>query len=181
MHHLTTIQLYYLEMFFLSKILMLLQITTKHITIISHDLILYYLLSAPILSDPVPNQSDDNIKESDKKISGGELVTVMNKLGMPCEDDQPYEGWFGSEELSGLFEEDGPSFDELKETFDVFDENKDGFIDVRELRRVLIRLGFEEESSTELRCERMIRGCDENGDGLVDLREFVKLMEKCFL
>ena len=44
---------------------------------------------------------------------------------------------YGSKELSKLFEEQEPSLEEVKQAFDVFDENKDGFIDAKELQRVL--------------------------------------------
>ncbi|OMO53596.1 Calcium-binding EF-hand [Corchorus olitorius] len=82
------------------------------------------------------------------------------------------------DKIGGLFEEDEPSLEEVKEAFDVFDENKDGFIDTNELRNVLFSLRFMEASEED--CKRMIKGFDYNLDGRIDLGEFIKVMEKSF-
>ncbi|KAK9200666.1 hypothetical protein WN944_015864 [Citrus x changshan-huyou] len=86
----------------------------------------------------------------------------------------------GSAELSWLFEEKEPSLEQVKEAFDVFDENKDGFIDAMELQRVLcilcLKEGFELEN-----CKKMIKTFDENGDGRIYFKEFVKFMETSFV
>ncbi|KAJ8567079.1 hypothetical protein K7X08_019287 [Anisodus acutangulus] len=58
--------------------------------------------------------------------------------------------------------------------FDVFDENKDGFIDELDLQRVLYALGLKEVSELD-NCKKMIMAFDENGDGRIDFHEFVKL------
>lgn len=70
----------------------------------------------------------------------------------------------------------GPSdYDEaLVEAFEVFDRDKNGLISARELRRVLVGLGYSKCSLTE--CRRMIRGVDKNGDGMVDFKEFKSMM-----
>ncbi|CAL5428828.1 unnamed protein product [Camellia sinensis] len=115
---------------------------------------------------------EDNI---DEKICSAELKIVMDKLGIERDPDGDL---IGAKELSELFEEE-PSFEEVREAFDVFDENEDGFIDATELQRVLCNLGLEEVSQVEA-CKRMISAFDENGDGFIDLNEFVKFMEKCF-
>lgn len=65
---------------------------------------------------------------------------------------------------------------EIKEAFDVFDVNGDGFIDVEELQRVMCVLGFKEGKEIQ-NCERMIRKFDQNKDGRIDFQEFLKLME----
>ncbi|GFP87348.1 probable calcium-binding protein cml45 [Phtheirospermum japonicum] len=80
------------------------------------------------------------------------------------------------EEILGLFNEEEPSLEEIKETFGVFDVNKDGFIDGSELQGVLCNLGL--KCSLE-ECNGMIKPFDGNGDGLIDFREFVTLMENC--
>ncbi|EYU34653.1 hypothetical protein MIMGU_mgv1a026006mg, partial [Erythranthe guttata] len=79
-----------------------------------------------------------------------------------------------------LFEERSPCLDEVKEAFDVFDENRDGFIDAKELQKVLCALGLNEGLNEGLemdKCRRMIGVFDENGDGRIDFDEFVKFME----
>ncbi|KVI08445.1 calcium-binding protein CML37-like [Cynara cardunculus var. scolymus] len=75
-----------------------------------------------------------------------------------------------------IFKEEQPRLDELGEAFDVFDENKDGFIDARELQRTLFALEMKEIADIE-DCKKMIRAFDENTDGRIDFYEFVKLME----
>lgn len=85
-----------------------------------------------------------------------------------------------ADEIGGVFEEEEPSLKEVKAAFDVFDENKDGFIDAEELRNVLVSLGFIKEAASEEECKRMIKGFDENLDGRIDFNEFVKVMERSF-
>ncbi|KAK6945140.1 EF-hand domain [Dillenia turbinata] len=66
--------------------------------------------------------------------------------------------------------------DDLKEAFDVFDENKDGLITVEELGLVLSSLGLKEGNKTE-DCKEMIRKVDIDGDGMVNFDEFKKMMK----
>ncbi|KAI3747277.1 hypothetical protein L6452_09731 [Arctium lappa] len=75
-----------------------------------------------------------------------------------------------------IFKEEQPRLDELEEAFDVFDENKDGFIDARELQRALFALEMKEIADIQ-DCKKMIRAFDDNTDGRIDFNEFVKLME----
>ncbi|KAL4600225.1 hypothetical protein ACB092_11G183000 [Castanea dentata] len=116
----------------------------------------------------------------ENKLSVGEVKIVMEKIGTLC-DDHPdaenYEEGMGPDEIAGLFEEE-PSPEEVKEAFDIFDENNDGFIDAGELGRVLCLLGLMEP--LEVECQRMIRVFDDNGDGRIDFKEFVKLVEHSF-
>ncbi|KAA8547976.1 hypothetical protein F0562_004405 [Nyssa sinensis] len=101
---------------------------------------------------------------------------LMEELGIFCHPDaEKLPERLSSSDLSNLFEEE-PSFDEVKEAFDVFDENRDGFIDAGELQRVLRVLGFKDGIERE-NCRRMIATFDENGDGRIDFKEFVKFME----
>ncbi|KZV21526.1 vesicle-associated protein 1-4-like [Dorcoceras hygrometricum] len=128
---------------------------------------------------------DKRHPEGEKKldISANAINLVMRRLGVgdAMELDAENESndiVFGEDDLSTLFDEDEPSFDEIKETFDVFDSNKDGFIDCGDLRRVLSGMGFRQGCELE-DCKRMIRDFDANGDGLIDFREFVMFMERC--
>lgn len=116
----------------------------------------------------------------DGVISRDEIKKVMEKMGFFCSSEsEDLEESYGFNELSGVFEEEEPSVEEVKQAFDVFDENRDGFIDERELQRVLCVLGLKE--ATELgNCKMMIRNFDENGDGRIDFNEFVKIMENSF-
>lgn len=124
------------------------------------------------------------MSNSFEKINISEINVFMSRLGVGCAmEDAEYENnyqLFGEDDFLALFHEEEPSFDEIKETFEVFDSNKDGYIDCRDLRRVLRGLGFEEGCGLE-DCKRMIRDFDVSGDGLIDFREFVMFMEKMVL
>lgn len=112
-----------------------------------------------------------------------ELEAVMERLGLFCGRDDESERLresFGGDELSRLFDESEPSFEEIKEAFVVFDVNRDGFIDAAELQRVLGLLGLRQYGSDIERCKRMIQNVDSNGDGKIDFHDFVKFMETIF-
>ncbi|KAK9278798.1 hypothetical protein L1049_028377 [Liquidambar formosana] len=100
----------------------------------------------------------------------------MEKLGISCDPNgDKLQERLGSNEVANLFEEEEPSLEEVKEAFEIFDENSDGFIDAKELKKVICTLGFMVVSDVE--CERMIRVFDDNGDGKIDFNEFVRLVE----
>ncbi|KAE8670758.1 putative calcium-binding protein CML45 [Hibiscus syriacus] len=112
-----------------------------------------------------PAEDQTATDEHHRNLSFSELKTVIENEGMG--------------KIDWLFEEEEPSLMEVKEAFDVFDENKDGFIDAKELRNALYSLGFIKEASED-DCERMIKGFDDNFDGQIDFNEFVKVLERSF-
>ncbi|KAL6135618.1 hypothetical protein ACLB2K_067845 [Fragaria x ananassa] len=119
-------------------------------------------------------------KKDDGSMSRDGVKMVMGNLGIFCSSEgEELPESFCSDELSGLFDENEPSVEEVKQAFDVFDENKDGFIDARELQRVLCILGLKEGSKLE-DCQKMIETFDENRDGRIEFFEFVKFMETSF-
>ncbi|XP_043725513.1 probable calcium-binding protein CML46 [Telopea speciosissima] len=119
-------------------------------------------------------------KLDDGKLCRGEVEMVMKKLGISCDPDgEKLQEKLGLDELLHLFEEKDPSSEEVKEAFEVFDENRDGYIDAEELQRVLCALGFLEGSQSR-DCKKMIGAFDSNGDGRIDFTEFVKFMEISF-
>ncbi|KAK2415031.1 putative calcium-binding protein CML25 [Trifolium repens] len=63
----------------------------------------------------------------------------------------------------------------LMDAFLVFDTDKNGLISAKELKRVLINLGFDHCSMGE--CKLMIKKVDKNGDGFVDYEEFRSMMK----
>jgi calcium-binding protein CML len=77
----------------------------------------------------------------------------------------------GIQMIGGTSDDD----DDLREAFDVFDKDKDGFICVKELYSVLRSLGIN-ANTTITSCQNMISAVDRNGDGLVDFIEFKDLM-----
>lgn len=63
----------------------------------------------------------------------------------------------------------------MREAFNVFDQNGDGFITVDELRSVLSSLGLKHGRTAD-DCRRMISMVDADGDGRVDFKEFKQMM-----
>lgn len=126
-------------------------------------------------------------KHDEKSMCRGDVEVVFRSLGMLSHPprDQKQEGTsrFGERldcsHVFDLFEEKEPSEDEVRAAFDVFDENKDGFIDARELQRVLVALGLREGSELE-NCSRMMKAADEDGDDKIDFNEFIKFMDTIF-
>jgi Ca2+-binding EF-hand superfamily protein len=64
----------------------------------------------------------------------------------------------------------------LKEAFEVFDKDKDGFISVEELALVLSSLGLRDGNKINEECIEMISKVDVDGDGMVNFNEFKKMM-----
>ncbi|XP_073056867.1 probable calcium-binding protein CML46 [Primulina eburnea] len=126
---------------------------------------------------------DNRYSDVEKTMDISEINLVMSRLGVWCAmegaENRHDNKLYGEDDFLTLFDEEEPSLEEIKETFEVFDSNKDGFIDCSELRRVLCALGLRQGCDLE-DCKRMIRDFDVNGDGLIDFREFVIFMEKCF-
>ncbi|KAH7570086.1 hypothetical protein JRO89_XS05G0042500 [Xanthoceras sorbifolium] len=134
------------------------------------------------LSDPDDhNISVSDVDDDDVKLSKGDIQFVMGRLGFTDYKGEVYEG-FSAKEVTKLFEEKEPSLEEVKQAFDVFDVNKDGFIDEKELQIVLSRLGLisNELGSQIDKCTAIIRAVDANGDGRIDFDEFLTSMYKCF-
>ena len=106
------------------------------------------------------------LKNVDNKLCLEEIRGMMEKVVSLCD-----------EEVEEIF--DDSVEEEVREAFDVFDENNDGFIDAEEIKKVFHGLGFTEAASaSEVECKRMIKAFDKNEDGLIDFNEFVKLLEE---
>ncbi|CAN4079390.1 unnamed protein product [Withania somnifera] len=113
----------------------------------------------------------------DGSVSREEVKMIMTNLGIfaNAEDENKIQGRLDSSDILGLFGEELEAKEQdVKEAFDVFDENKDGFMDERDLQRVLCALGLKQDAELD-NCKKMIVAFDENGDGRIDFEEFVKL------
>ncbi|KAK1420862.1 hypothetical protein QVD17_22782 [Tagetes erecta] len=65
---------------------------------------------------------------------------------------------------------------DMLKSFEVFDNNLDGFISCDELRNALSVLGLMDEHDHVLDVSKMIKAFDINSDGLLDFDEFKKMM-----
>ncbi|XP_009797933.1 calcium-binding protein CAST-like [Nicotiana tabacum] len=85
--------------------------------------------------------------------------------------------FFGSkyEDKIGLDQDPDQDEVDLKDAFNVFDENGDGFISAKELQAVLEKLGLPEGNEID-RVEMMISSVDKDHDGQVDFVEFKDMM-----
>ncbi|XP_052176156.1 probable calcium-binding protein CML27 [Diospyros lotus] len=124
----------------------------------------------------------------DGKISVTELVQVMDALGsntsesevkrMMEEIDTDRDGFINLDEFASFCKSAGHGDDgvrELKEAFELYDQNKNGLISATELHQILNRLG---EKCSVQDCTRMIQTVDSDGDGHVSFEEFKKMMSK---
>ena len=64
---------------------------------------------------------------------------------------------------------------DYRQTFDMFDNNKSGKIDKKELGNVMRQLG-KNPSETDL--EALVKEVDADGDGEIDFKEFLTMMAR---
>ncbi|CAD6206422.1 unnamed protein product [Miscanthus lutarioriparius] len=125
-------------------------------------------------------------KNSDGFITSEELGTVTKSLGqnltgnelqdMIMEVDADGNGTIEFPEFLNLMAhklKDTDSEEEVKEAFEMFDKDQDGYISAAELRDMMANLG---EQQTDEEVKGMIREADTNGDGLVSYDEFKQRM-----
>ncbi|CCI42495.1 hypothetical protein ABG067_006984 [Albugo candida] len=125
-------------------------------------------------------------KDGDGTITTKELGTVMRSLGqnpteaelqdMINEVDADGNGTIDFPEFLTMMSrkmKDTDAEEEIRNAFQVFDKNLDGFITPAELRHIMTNLG---EKLTDEEVDEMIREADLDGDGKINYEEFVKMM-----
>lgn len=118
------------------------------------------------------SELNDSLENLGIYIADKDLVAMIEKIdanGDGCVDM----GEFGELYQSIMFEKDEE--EDMKEAFNVFDEDGDGFITVHELGSVLVSLGLKQGKTVEA-CKKMIGKVDVDGDGKVNLKEFKQMM-----
>lgn len=126
-------------------------------------------------------------KDGNGEISIDELGFVMKSLGQNPTDtelrdiinevDGDGNGTIGFDEFLTLMAPRDDSRDiekELRSAFNVFDTDKTGTIDAKELRNVMKALG---EDLTDDQIDDMIREADKDGNGTIDFDEFKAIMQ----
>ncbi|KZV42260.1 hypothetical protein F511_13359 [Dorcoceras hygrometricum] len=119
----------------------------------------------------------------DGRISLSELVAVLDVLGSSTGKDEAAgimleldvdgDGFIDLNEFKAFQCGGGDKNKELREAFDLYDQDKNGKISVTELHAVLKILG---EKCSLKDCRRMISNVDVDGDGCVNFEEFKKMM-----
>lgn len=119
----------------------------------------------------------ESLKNLGIHISDVELDATMDKI------DVNGDGCVDVEEFGRLYRsivgDEGPvdkqdEEEDMREAFNVFDQNGDGYITVEELRSVLASLGLQGRTAED--CRKMISKVDADGDGRVDFTEFKQMM-----
>ncbi|CAL5326065.1 probable calcium-binding protein CML18 [Camellia sinensis] len=125
----------------------------------------------------------------DGKISASELRAVLSALGsdtspeevqrVMSEIDSDGDGFIDLREFAnfhrrGSDDDDDSSSKELRDAFDLYDQDGNGLISVKELHSVLKSLG---EKCSWRDCLKMIKSVDVDGDGCVNFEEFKKMMK----
>ncbi|MBA0585880.1 hypothetical protein Gorai_016641, partial [Gossypium raimondii] len=129
------------------------------------------------------NQFDAN---RDGKISMTELRDVLKSMGSSITEeelkrvlediDTDKDGFINLSEFSSLFRSSSDEVTaalELRDAFDLYDQDKNGLISTSELHLVLNQLGMKCSVDD---CARMIKSVDSDGDGNVNFEEFQKMM-----
>ncbi|WOL14330.1 calmodulin-like protein 3 [Canna indica] len=119
----------------------------------------------------------DSLENLGIYISDADLASVIERIdadGDGCVDVDEFAALYRAimDGLPGGEEEE----EEMREAFEVFDQNGDGFITVEELRSVLASFGIKQGRTTE-DCKRMISTVDADGNGMVDFKEFKQMMK----
>ncbi|ESW03940.1 hypothetical protein PHAVU_011G054100 [Phaseolus vulgaris] len=128
-------------------------------------------------------------RNGDGRISVEELRDSLVNMGIEIPEkeladmiqriDVNGDGCLDMEEFGELYEsimEERDEEEDMLEAFNVFDQNRDGFISVDELRTVLASLGLHQGRSLE-ECRKMIVKVDIDGDGMVNYKEFRQMMK----
>lgn len=129
---------------------------------------------------------DEFDKDGSGTISTKELLQVMRSIGQnPTEDeilelvmesDLNGDGTIDFQEFLTMMKKKSSEADqteELKMAFKMFDKNKDGYIDAKELKIVTTTLG---QRLTNEEVEEFMSSADLDGDGKLNYHEFVKIM-----
>eukprot|EP00092_Neocalanus_flemingeri_P031329 GFUD01034025.1.p1 GENE.GFUD01034025.1~~GFUD01034025.1.p1 ORF type:complete len:149 (+),score=64.98 GFUD01034025.1:56-502(+) len=129
---------------------------------------------------------DEFDKDGSGSISSEELLGVMRAMGQnPTEDellnlvmevDVDGNGTIDFPEFLDMMKKKAHEVDEgedLREAFKIFDRDRDGFIDMKELKSVTNMLG---NMLTKEEVDEFMAEADQDGNGKLDYDEFVKML-----
>eukprot|EP00092_Neocalanus_flemingeri_P041455 GFUD01045141.1.p1 GENE.GFUD01045141.1~~GFUD01045141.1.p1 ORF type:complete len:148 (+),score=67.57 GFUD01045141.1:62-505(+) len=129
---------------------------------------------------------DEFDKDGSGAISSKELLGVMRAMGQnPTEDellnlvmevDMDGNGTIEFDEFLHMMKKKANEVDEeaeLREAFNIFDRDMDGFISIKELKQVTSMLGT---VLTKEEIDEFMAEADVDGNGKLDYDEFVKML-----
>lgn len=129
---------------------------------------------------------DEFDKDGSGSISTKELLNVMRSMGQnPTEDevlelvmevDLNGDGTIDFQEFLQMMKKKSSEADQmqdLREAFRMFDRNKDGFIDLIELKKVTSLMGA---TLSNMELQDFMKEADKDGNGKIDYEEFVNMM-----
>ncbi|XP_074289101.1 putative calcium-binding protein CML45 [Silene latifolia] len=121
--------------------------------------------------------------DKDGRIAKEKACNVVKQLGLVKEEEGESRFDILEEELEVKevlkdleVEEKNEKEQLLKQAFMVFDEDNDGYIDAKEIKRIFVCLGLD-NGWDMIEIEKMIKAVDLNLDGKVDFHEFELMME----
>ena len=120
------------------------------------------------------------MKKLDVEVSEEELASMMKSVDVNNDGHVDFEEFLKLHTALVEKEQTEPGNEhdeeaELRDAFEVFDKNNDGFISVIELQSVLRSLGI--NTAVKIQdVKKMIAVVDKNNDGQVDFTEFKQLM-----
>lgn len=125
-------------------------------------------------------------KDGSGTITTKELLPVLRSIGQnPTEDeilslvieyDVNGDGTIDFDEFLEMMMKQSKDVDqtiEIREAFKIFDRDGNGYIDAKELKQVVTRMG---EALTSAEADEFMKEADLDGDGKLDYNEFVKMM-----
>ncbi|KAL2485383.1 Calmodulin-like protein 5 [Abeliophyllum distichum] len=128
-------------------------------------------------------------QNGDGRITKKELNDSLEKMGIFIPDveltqmiekiDVNADGCVDIDEFDVLYQtimDEKDEDEDMRDAFNVFDQNGDGFITVDELKSVLASLGLKQGRTAE-DCKKMIMKVDVDGDGVVNFAEFKQMMK----
>jgi len=129
---------------------------------------------------------DEFDRDGSGTISTKELLQVMRSIGQnPTEDeilelvmesDLNGDGTIDFQEFLEMMKRKSSETDqteELRQAFRMFDRNKDGYVDAKELKKVTTTLG---QTLTNEEVDAFMAEADIDGDGKLSYEEFVTMM-----
>ena len=130
----------------------------------------------PSITNKNPKKSTNNTNDENKKKirkispSKDDNNLILNRAEKDKENNNKIDSRNIEDKEKGN-DEINDEVKEMIECFEIFDENKDGFIAADELKHAMMNMG---ERLTEEEADDMIREAKPNEKGLINYREFVK-------